>query len=109
MGGKEINICNLKLDAAGGGSNNFSNQNNLQVFGPSDAVEFAHKRLQVNILTAYMSCIIWLLGYVVIMIVNFIQDGLSAKSVSRQLVKEAVRERRCKDNCTALVIIFKHN
>ncbi|KAL6007381.1 hypothetical protein ACLOJK_032878 [Asimina triloba] len=52
------------------------------VFGPSDAVEFVDKQLK---------------------------GGLSATAVSRRLVKEAVRERRCKDNCTAIVIVFKHN
>ncbi|KAK4766973.1 hypothetical protein SAY86_014724 [Trapa natans] len=49
------------------------------VFGPSDAVEFVHKLLK---------------------------EGLTVAAVSRRLVKEAVRERRCKDNCTAIVITF---
>ncbi|GBG74145.1 hypothetical protein CBR_g17858 [Chara braunii] len=49
------------------------------VFGPSDAVEFADKLLQ---------------------------EGLSVEVVSKRLVREAVRERRCKDNCTALTIVF---
>uniref|UniRef100_A0A0E0LZQ1 protein-serine/threonine phosphatase n=1 Tax=Oryza punctata TaxID=4537 RepID=A0A0E0LZQ1_ORYPU len=40
-------------------------------------------------------------------------DGLwgetsSATLAVRRLVKEAVRERRCKDNCTAVLIVFKH-
>ncbi|RDX92585.1 putative protein phosphatase 2C 8, partial [Mucuna pruriens] len=47
------------------------------VFGPSDAVEFVQKLLN---------------------------EGLPVTTVSRRLVKEAVRERRCKDNCTAIVI-----
>ncbi|XP_031374557.1 probable protein phosphatase 2C 8 isoform X1 [Punica granatum] len=50
------------------------------VFGPSDAVEFVHKLLK---------------------------EGLSVAVVTRRLVKEAVRERRCKDNCTAIVISFR--
>ncbi|XP_043696331.1 probable protein phosphatase 2C 8 [Telopea speciosissima] len=51
------------------------------VFGPSDAVDFTHKLLK---------------------------EGLSVSAVSRRLVKEAVLERRCKDNCTAIVIVFRH-
>ncbi|KAI5660238.1 hypothetical protein M9H77_29031 [Catharanthus roseus] len=51
------------------------------VFGPSDAVEFVHKQLK---------------------------DGVSVAAVSRRLVREAVRERRCKDNCTAIVIAFNN-
>ncbi|KAL5726604.1 protein-serine/threonine phosphatase [Ranunculus cassubicifolius] len=51
------------------------------VFGPGDAVEFVQSQLK---------------------------EGLSVTAVSRRLVREAVRERRCKDNCTALVIVFKH-
>ncbi|XP_020218085.1 probable protein phosphatase 2C 8 isoform X1 [Cajanus cajan] len=51
------------------------------VFGPSDAVDFVQKLLN---------------------------EGLPVTTVSRRLVKEAVRERRCKDNCTAIVIVFKH-
>ncbi|ESR64938.1 putative protein phosphatase 2C 8 [Citrus sinensis] len=51
------------------------------VFGPSDAVEFVQKLLK---------------------------EGLSVTAVSRRLVREAVLERRCKDNCTAIVIIFGH-
>ncbi|XP_058180543.1 probable protein phosphatase 2C 8 isoform X2 [Rhododendron vialii] len=50
------------------------------VFGPSDAVEFVHKLLK---------------------------EGLAVAAVSRRLVREAVRERLCKDNCTAIVIAFK--
>ncbi|RYR57176.1 hypothetical protein Ahy_A05g022913 isoform A [Arachis hypogaea] len=52
------------------------------VFGPSDAVDFVQKLLN---------------------------EGLSAAAVSRRLVREAVRERRCKDNCTAIVIVFKRS
>ncbi|RWR93927.1 putative protein phosphatase 2C 8 [Cinnamomum micranthum f. kanehirae] len=52
------------------------------VFGPSDAVDFVDKQLK---------------------------DGLSVTAVSRRLVREAVRERRCKDNCTAIVIVFRRN
>lgn len=36
------------------------------------------------------------------------QDGVSVAAVSRRLVREAVRERRCKDNCTAIVIAFNN-
>ncbi|XP_023005142.1 probable protein phosphatase 2C 8 isoform X1 [Cucurbita maxima] len=50
------------------------------VFGPSDAVDFVQKLLQ---------------------------EGLPITSVSRRLVREAIRERRCKDNCTAMVIVFR--
>ncbi|XP_072990738.1 probable protein phosphatase 2C 67 [Typha latifolia] len=50
------------------------------VFGPSDAVEFVAKQLK---------------------------ETSSATAAARRLVKEAVRERRCKDNCTAMVIVFK--
>ncbi|XP_027358786.1 probable protein phosphatase 2C 8 isoform X2 [Abrus precatorius] len=52
------------------------------VFGPSDAVDFVRKLLN---------------------------EGLPVTSISRRLVREAVRERRCKDNCTAIVIVFKRN
>ncbi|XP_017974021.1 PREDICTED: probable protein phosphatase 2C 8 [Theobroma cacao] len=51
------------------------------VFGASDAVEFVQKLLK---------------------------EGLPVTAVSRRLVREAVRERRCKDNCTAIVIFFRH-
>lgn len=50
------------------------------VFGPGDAVEFIQKLLK---------------------------EGLNVTAVTRRLVREAVRERRCKDNCTAIVIAFK--
>ncbi|KAM0927202.1 hypothetical protein ACQ4PT_003277 [Festuca glaucescens] len=52
-----------------------------KVFGPSDAVEFVQKQLK---------------------------ETSSATLAVRRLVKEAVRERRCKDNCTAVLIVFKH-
>lgn len=52
------------------------------VFGPSDAVEFVQKLLK---------------------------EGLTVAAVSRRLVREAVLERRCKDNCTAIIIVFKHS
>ncbi|KAJ3709317.1 hypothetical protein LUZ61_013022 [Rhynchospora tenuis] len=51
------------------------------VFGPSDAVEFVQKQLK---------------------------ETSSATTAVRCLVREAIRERRCKDNCTAIVIVFKH-
>jgi len=51
------------------------------VFGPSDAVEFVQNQLK---------------------------ETSSASHAVRRLVKEAVRERRCKDNCTAVLIVFKH-
>ncbi|XP_078431079.1 protein phosphatase 2C family protein isoform X2 [Wolffia australiana] len=52
-----------------------------EVFAPGDAVDFVQKHLQ---------------------------DGLSVATVAKRLVREAVRERRCKDNCTAIVVIFKN-
>ncbi|CAL5088951.1 unnamed protein product [Urochloa decumbens] len=51
------------------------------VFGPGDAVEFVQNQLK---------------------------ETSSASLAVRRLVKEAVRERRCKDNCTAVLIVFKH-
>ncbi|GAB2295259.1 hypothetical protein Dimus_029432 [Dionaea muscipula] len=50
------------------------------VFGPGDAVEFVHKLLR---------------------------EGLSVAAICRRLVREAVLERRCKDNCTAIIIVFR--
>ncbi|KAK6127687.1 hypothetical protein DH2020_038561 [Rehmannia glutinosa] len=52
------------------------------VFGPSDAVDFVHKLLK---------------------------EGLPVTAVCRRLVREAVRERLCKDNCTAVVIVFRQH
>ncbi|CAN8292723.1 unnamed protein product [Cochlearia groenlandica] len=51
-----------------------------EVFGTSDAVGFVQKLLQ---------------------------EGLPVSTISRRLVKEAVKERHCKDNCTAIIIVFK--
>ncbi|CAH2037065.1 unnamed protein product [Thlaspi arvense] len=51
-----------------------------EVFGTSDAVGFVQKLLK---------------------------EGLSVSTISRRLVKEAAKERHCKDNCTAIVIVFK--
>ncbi|RLN36081.1 putative protein phosphatase 2C 67 [Panicum miliaceum] len=51
------------------------------VFGPNDAVEFVQNQLK---------------------------ETSSASLAVRRFVKEAVRERRCKDNCTAVLIVFKH-
>uniref|UniRef100_A0A1J3JBK5 PPM-type phosphatase domain-containing protein n=1 Tax=Noccaea caerulescens TaxID=107243 RepID=A0A1J3JBK5_NOCCA len=51
-----------------------------EVFGTSDAVGFVQKLLK---------------------------EGLPVTTISRRLVKEAVKERGCKDNCTAIVIVFK--
>lgn len=51
------------------------------VFGPSDAVDFVRKLLK---------------------------EGLPVTTVSRRLVREAVRERLCKDNCTAIITVFRH-
>uniref|UniRef100_A0A0D9XCE1 protein-serine/threonine phosphatase n=1 Tax=Leersia perrieri TaxID=77586 RepID=A0A0D9XCE1_9ORYZ len=50
------------------------------VFGAGDAVEFVQNQLK---------------------------ETSSATLAVRRLVKEAVRERRCKDNCTAVLIVFK--
>ncbi|XP_021736413.1 probable protein phosphatase 2C 8 [Chenopodium quinoa] len=52
------------------------------VLGPSDAVDFVHKLLKENVPVA---------------------------AVCRRLVREAVLERGCKDNCTAVVIVFRRN
>ncbi|XP_020577426.1 probable protein phosphatase 2C 67 [Phalaenopsis equestris] len=51
------------------------------VFGPSDAVDFVQEQLK---------------------------ETSSAAAAARRLVREAIRERHCKDNCTAIVIVFKH-
>ncbi|KAI4964324.1 hypothetical protein ZWY2020_006676 [Hordeum vulgare] len=43
--------------------------------------------------------------------VEFVQQQLKetpSATPKVRLVKEAVRERRCKDNCTAVLIVFKH-
>ncbi|KAF8022554.1 hypothetical protein BT93_F0155 [Corymbia citriodora subsp. variegata] len=58
----------------------FGDRQFKKVFGTSDAVEFVHKLLK---------------------------EGLTVTAVARRLVREAVRERRCKDNCTALIIVFR--
>ncbi|XP_024030343.1 probable protein phosphatase 2C 8 isoform X2 [Morus notabilis] len=59
----------------------FGDRQFKKVFGPSDAVDFVHKLLK---------------------------EGLPVATVSRRLVREAVLERRCKDNCTAILIVFRH-
>ncbi|PVH64267.1 hypothetical protein PAHAL_2G226000 [Panicum hallii] len=59
----------------------FGDRQFKKVFGPSDAVEFVQNQLK---------------------------ETSSASLAVRRLVKEAVRERRCKDNCTAVLIVFKH-
>ncbi|XP_050377004.1 probable protein phosphatase 2C 8 [Argentina anserina] len=51
------------------------------VIGPSDAVDFVQKQLK---------------------------GGLPVTAISRSLVREAVRERRCKDNCMAIIILLRH-
>ncbi|KAI5067595.1 hypothetical protein GOP47_0018123 [Adiantum capillus-veneris] len=51
------------------------------VFGPSDAVEFVNNQLK---------------------------EGASVGIACRRLIREAIRERKCKDNCTAVLIVFKH-
>ncbi|XP_057841388.2 probable protein phosphatase 2C 8 isoform X2 [Cryptomeria japonica] len=51
------------------------------VFGPTDAVEFVARQLK---------------------------EGSSTNVACRRLIREAIRERRCKDNCTAILIVFKH-
>ncbi|XP_055825610.1 probable protein phosphatase 2C 8 isoform X2 [Solanum dulcamara] len=58
----------------------FGDRQFKKVFGPSDAVHFVQKLLK---------------------------EGLPVKAVSRSLVREAVRERQCKDNCSAVVIAFR--
>ncbi|GAB2243096.1 hypothetical protein Droror1_Dr00019871 [Drosera rotundifolia] len=52
------------------------------VFGLDDAVEFVHKLLK---------------------------EGLPITVVYQRLVREAVLERHCKDNCITTIIVFKHN
>ncbi|XP_019167522.1 PREDICTED: probable protein phosphatase 2C 8 isoform X3 [Ipomoea nil] len=59
----------------------FGDRQFKKVFGPSDAVQFVQKLLK---------------------------EGLPVSQVSRRLVREAVRERHCKDNCTAVLIVFKN-
>ncbi|CAD6219746.1 unnamed protein product [Miscanthus lutarioriparius] len=59
----------------------FGDRHFKKVFGPGDAVEFVQNQLK---------------------------ETSSATLAVRRLVKEAVRERRCKDNCTAVLIVFKH-
>ncbi|KAL9683675.1 hypothetical protein QQ045_015503 [Rhodiola kirilowii] len=39
---------------------------------------------------------------------KLLKEGLPTAVISRRLVREVVRERRCKDNCTAIVIVFRH-
>ncbi|KAH7316074.1 hypothetical protein KP509_21G077400 [Ceratopteris richardii] len=51
------------------------------VFGPSDAVDFVNSQLK---------------------------EGVSVGVACRRLIREAIRERKCKDNCTAVLIVFKH-
>ncbi|KAL2612044.1 hypothetical protein R1flu_023736 [Riccia fluitans] len=51
------------------------------VFGPSDAVDFISTQFK---------------------------EGASVSLACKRLVREAVRERKCKDNCTAIVIKFEH-
>ncbi|XP_022738402.1 probable protein phosphatase 2C 8 isoform X2 [Durio zibethinus] len=59
----------------------FGDRQFKKVFGPSDAVEFVQKLLK---------------------------EGLPVTAISRHIVREAVRERRCRDNCTAIIIVFRH-
>ncbi|XP_051114710.1 probable protein phosphatase 2C 8 isoform X4 [Andrographis paniculata] len=58
----------------------FGDRQFKKVFGPSDAVAFVHRLLQ---------------------------EGQPVTTISRRLVREAIRERQCKDNCTAIVIVFR--
>lgn len=51
------------------------------VYSAGDAVEFVEKQLK---------------------------EGVKAEVICRRMVREAIRERRCKDNCTALLILFQH-
>ncbi|CAI5459775.1 unnamed protein product [Closterium sp. Yama58-4] len=52
------------------------------VFSPADAVKFTQALLQ---------------------------KGVSVESVARRVVKEAVWERKCKDNCSVLLLSFLHS
>ncbi|KAH9763700.1 putative protein phosphatase 2C 8 [Citrus sinensis] len=87
------------------------------VFGPSDAVEFVQKLLKVTAHFAFTCQSEKLVDFFMELIIlsgllkevfKCLQEGLSVTAVSRRLVREAVLERRCKDNCTAIVIIFGH-
>ncbi|CAI5967101.1 unnamed protein product [Closterium sp. NIES-64] len=51
------------------------------VFSPADAVEFTQ---------------------------DLLQKGVSVESAARRVVKEAVWERKCKDNCSVLLLSFHH-
>ncbi|KAG6746829.1 hypothetical protein POTOM_049198 [Populus tomentosa] len=66
------------------------------VFGPSDAVEFVQKLLKTpTSIDDLQIRHVW-------------QEGLTVAAVSRRLVREAVLERRCKDNCTAIIITSRN-
>ncbi|BBH04136.1 Protein phosphatase 2C family protein, partial [Prunus dulcis] len=47
-------------------------------------------------------------GDAVAFVQKLLKEGLPVSTISRRLVKEAVRERRCKDNCTVIIIMFRH-
>ncbi|PRW39315.1 putative phosphatase 2C 67 [Chlorella sorokiniana] len=53
------------------------------VFGPQDAVDFAQRELEAK--------------------------GNSVKQTCNRLIHEAIRERKCKDNCTVLLLRFDHS
>jgi serine/threonine protein phosphatase PrpC len=52
------------------------------VFSPQDAVDFAQRELT--------------------------EKGNDAKQTCNRLIHEAIRERRCKDNCTVMLVQLQH-
>uniref|UniRef100_A0A7S0RWZ6 protein-serine/threonine phosphatase n=1 Tax=Pyramimonas obovata TaxID=1411642 RepID=A0A7S0RWZ6_9CHLO len=52
------------------------------VFGPQDAIDFVHK---------------------------YLEEGRTAKAICNRILNEAIRERKCKDNCTVLLVVFTSN
>ncbi|KAG0481836.1 hypothetical protein HPP92_009920 [Vanilla planifolia] len=75
-------ITNGRLQGRIEVSRAFGDRHFKKVFGPSDAADFVQKQLK---------------------------ETSSAAIAARRLVRESVRERRCKDNCTAIVVVFKHS
>jgi len=42
------------------------------------------------------------------LVVQQVQQGKDAKGITNRLLNEAVIERRCKDNCSVMLILFQH-
>uniref|UniRef100_A0A803MII5 PPM-type phosphatase domain-containing protein n=1 Tax=Chenopodium quinoa TaxID=63459 RepID=A0A803MII5_CHEQI len=75
------------------------------VLGPSDAVDFVHKLLKrqnISLCINNLKCGVFDVDYLS-------QENVPVAAVCRRLVREAVLERGCKDNCTAVVIVFRRN